>query len=352
MSQIVLRKNSSWKNNFSFFLVALFPLIIANCSASSSSIPRNAPAWVFKGHDTALERGRYLSASACSSTPLLADDLARAQLAKQVRVSIVSDNETTQVLTSYDRKETERVDIRDVVRTSSGITLDGVSIKDRFVRRQTFCSLAVLDKQALTEKLKQNIAVSDSKISAVHHSLQLEPDPVSQFQQWKELTRLANHRDNQYSILVAIGGAKPDHASDVTSAVATDSLRHSRKRLKAVIEAVNPETTLLANQVKSALASCGLPIITEGEAPLTIQLVLSYQESNRPPGKYTWLTYDFSAAVINQESGAIVVSMFAGDEVGHTSLANVKRRIVALIKEESLPDFSARTCAWWKELTD
>ncbi|MBI4553592.1 MAG: DUF4384 domain-containing protein [Candidatus Latescibacteria bacterium] len=90
-----------------------------------------------------------------------ADDLARAEIAKQIRVTVTARLTAKEAERGSTTRPTVTHDIEETVETSVSLTLDGVVIKDRWYHKKarTYYSLALLDRQAAAERVAEKLRV-------------------------------------------------------------------------------------------------------------------------------------------------------------------------------------------------
>lgn len=97
-----------------------------------------------------------------------ADDLARADIARQVRVTVTARLTAKETERGSANRQTVTHDIEEVVESSVSLTLDGIVIKDRWYHKKakTYYALALLDRQAAAERVAEKLSVVAQRASA------------------------------------------------------------------------------------------------------------------------------------------------------------------------------------------
>ena len=322
-------------------------VLAAACSAGAQKQP--APTWVTDGTSTAYPASRYMSAPACAPTRRVADDRARADLAKQFSVSISQQFGSRQTYSQYTGTgPLESISVKERTRTETTGTLEGVSIARRYAGPDEFCSLAVLDRGETVRLWLERVERMDGQIAASLKSAGETSDQLERVAKLAQVAALAIQRDVLYTRLAVLGAGGEATEGKPGPVAAVTAYREARSRLSVRTEAKGPFAQRLSAKLSEGLSKCNIPTTDDQDAALVVRTGLTIEAGKRKDDRHVWLHYRFSATALNPATDAAVQTVTVSDEVGHRDRDNAEVQLLLALEEDTVPDFAAKICAWWE----
>jgi len=282
-------------------------------------------------------------------TPPHADDLARAEIAKQIKVHIAGSTDIHQLVVSEDGDEVQKLRFEELTRSASDLTVEGIKIAERYVGEKQVCSLAILNKAENLEKLAKRLRHLSEEIQKLAALVDLGVDPVDEAKLLKDQIPYLRERNAAYSVYVGIGGTvfKPGpHSLAETIARYRQILGEMRVAIRT--DGGVPSERLSA-VLEEQLTACGIPLVKDGDAPLTAFIELKMSPSARQSKQYVFRVGTFTGRLFRGDLKNVKVTSTFSEEMGHRNLSALQEKIILTMSDAPLQKFSARVCNWWME---
>lgn len=347
------RCDENWKTVIAgwLFLAGAVILLLAGCANLGAPAVSELPKWVSSGNAEEFPRNRYMYATACAPSRQLADEKARAALAKQFRVRIAQEFRATRTRHRLDNNEVSAGShVSQRTRSQAVSELEGVEIRKRYAGERQSCSLALIDRQAAINSTIAEVQEVDDTTRELIESIRNTQDTIERVIERKRVVRLAQQSKRLHARIRVLNMGKPSgEGPPVSPEDAMQQYQSAVSQVVVGIQGLGNDAQSLIQVLEEQLTRCGLSLQHKTEANVRVLVRLHFQPGSRRSDKYKWLAYRFRAQAKNSASDMILASASSTDEVAHRSSAKAKIVAIETIKEEVLPTFIEDLCAWWKD---
>lgn len=242
-----------------FFILCAAALLLAGCAAKPAAKPEaKQPAWVIS-QSAKHPESLYLTGRGSGASQTLAADRARADLIKNIEVTIES---TAQSRTKVDHQGGYESSFSQQVLSKASRTIEGVEIADRWYDRERdlHYALAVLDRAQAAARLSGQISQLETQIADRRREAGAEPDTLVKLGDYQKAVALLQEREAKNAVLAVLDNS---HAGGYVHAAAL--MQERREAQRALKLAVSGDTEAAA-MLASALGKAGFAAVAQPEA--------------------------------------------------------------------------------------
>jgi hypothetical protein len=263
-------------------MVIVFLSVLFN--SCSTSVRINQPEWFKTGKHPEYPESFFMLGAGASTTKgdpdraaKEADDMARAEIAKQIQVNIEQsfDSEVSEKVAGRNEKEFREFLSHSKLRTKSRVDLElsGVEIAERWndPKRDVYYSLAVLDRGKAAAGLKTEITMLIKAVSsyqAMAEKSAFDGDYEVALRRLSTARQMAADAEVKTAQLAIINRERPSWGGVVTSKDLQAKIEELQKKLKfavkvfETIEGSRSESDHVAPMIISAIRECGLEVVS------------------------------------------------------------------------------------------
>jgi hypothetical protein len=278
-----------------------------------------------------------------------AEDNARSEIAKifvsHVNTSTKIQQEYLKEISKGKSRETNQLNVQDMVQVSTQKTLSGVRIAE--VYRQTqpkkfFYALAVLDRQQAMTMLKEKIETLDQEIKTLMNQLSKEPKDLRKLKiltsvMEKQVLRRTKEAEFMVVNPSGKGMAAPIEFEEIKRSL-TDILSkdfqihvavsgdHSGEIAKSLSEGLTREGFVLTNNTK--------------QAGVTVMGKVTIDPLDHPDKKWRYVRWQTVFELMDQSNQTVFGTLTDSGREGHLNFKQAANRAMMKIQKELLPKVS------------
>lgn len=254
------------------------------------------PRWAVTGQSDAWPREAFVTGLGRGQTQEMADDLARAEIAKVFEVEV---HATTAQVETYGEASNsagaygweKSADVTQAVESETRKTLSGVEVVDRFPGRGTYASYAVLDRAKASATLHARASDLAARARALWDEAGATPDPMvaarDLYQASVALARLESVNADLRVLGVRGPVSGPVRASEAFAAFKD----RVRRDLPISVSVAGDGAGRVQAAVKSALSARGIEVVATG-AKVAIAGTCPLKPIDRGPPGWFWVHWD------------------------------------------------------------
>lgn len=319
----------------------------AGLACSGAGVRRSEePAWVRTGRTMDYPREEYLVGLGRGRSPQVAEDNARAEIAKVFEARV---EQTTREKQRYLEGETsagsggwsQAIDISQATEVETSRVLSGVEVVERWEGPDGCAALAVLSRREASDRLWQRARELVRRAEALIEAARAAQDPLDTVRSYYQAARLLGLVESLNADLAVLAVRRPIKGP-MSAGEAFEAFRATaRERVPVVVRMTGDEADRIRAAVEAALTQRGIPIASADQPErILVRGTSSIRPTDRPPREYRFVRYEVSLEAVDTRSGTVWASVgpVSDDASGRTADQAVERAVF-LVRERHLPRF-------------
>ncbi|HEU0264324.1 MAG TPA: LPP20 family lipoprotein [Geobacterales bacterium] len=318
--------------------LVLLTLMLSACSHTPPVAPPPAkPAWV-DGSSPRYPERLYLTAVGLGQNRRGAEDAARADLAKALRVKVTAttfDQMRSELSAGGSEEFSQRIE--SLSTTATDQTLEGVSIAENYEdpQRGLFYALAILDRDRAANLLRDRINALDAEIVPLMERQQAPPS----FTTLRDAVRAADaiqRRQVLNAELIILGSTGSGIPSRYSIADAQKAIDTILAQVPIGLEVTGDDNGEIRTALIAGLTDARLTVLTDAsKAPFVIRGNVTLEKIDVASSPWQWYSSTLLGELIDREKGTFVGALSISSREGAQDSARGRRLTLRSLSERA-----------------